>query len=192
MDARGGRAARSRCYDPSGEETTMTEQPTTANPYAPPAAHVEDVDASPAGALATRGSRLAAAIVDVIVAMVVWGIVAVITPLNIFRPDPTAGVTRNMLTAALGFVLFVAVHGYWLATQGQTLGKVVLKVRILRTDGSRASFARIVLARYLPTTVLASVPYIGPIYALVDSMVIFRESRSCLHDHIADTIVVKA
>jgi uncharacterized RDD family membrane protein YckC len=30
------------------------------------------------------------------------------------------------------------------------------------------------------------------LYGLIDSLLIFRESRRCLHDNIADTIVVKA
>jgi len=36
------------------------------------------------------------------------------------------------------------------------------------------------------------VPGIGQIYSIVDALLIFRQSRKCLHDNIADTIVVKA
>ena len=36
------------------------------------------------------------------------------------------------------------------------------------------------------------VPIVGAFYALVDCLLIFRESRRCLHDNIADTIVVTA
>ena len=36
------------------------------------------------------------------------------------------------------------------------------------------------------------VPFIGGVYALVDCLLIFRASHKCLHDNIADTIVVKA
>ena len=38
--------------------------------------------------------------------------------------------------------------------------------------------------------VIASVPLVGSLYALVDALLIFRSSRKCLHDTIADTIVV--
>jgi len=37
----------------------------------------------------------------------------------------------------------------------------------------------------------AFIPLFGQIDAIVNSLLIFRESRKCLHDNIADTIVVK-
>jgi uncharacterized RDD family membrane protein YckC len=33
---------------------------------------------------------------------------------------------------------------------------------------------------------------VGYVYPLIDTLMIFGESRQCLHDRIADTIVVKA
>ena len=92
----------------------------------------------------------------------------------------------------LGFILFLLIHGYLIATRGQTVGKALLKIRIVRSDGSPASFGRIVGLRYLTTSVLASIPIAGTIYGLVDALMIFRASRRCLHDNIADTIVVTA
>ena len=92
----------------------------------------------------------------------------------------------------VGFILFLLIHGYLIATRGQTVGKALLKIRIVRSDGSPASFGRIVGLRYLPTSVLASIPVIGTIYGLLDVLLIFRASRRCLHDNIADTIVVTA
>ena len=62
----------------------------------------------------------------------------------------------------------------------------------MRSDGSQASFARIVGLRYFTTSVLAPIPVVGSIYGLVDVLLIFRDSRRCLHDNIADTIVVTA
>ena len=35
------------------------------------------------------------------------------------------------------------------------------------------------------------VPLLGILYTIVDALFIFAESRQCLHDKIADTIVVK-
>ena len=40
--------------------------------------------------------------------------------------------------------------------------------------------------------VLAAIPGIGNLYALIDVLCIFREDRRCLHDLIADTNVVEA
>ena len=39
----------------------------------------------------------------------------------------------------IGFILFLVIHGYLLATRGQTVGKTLLKIRIVRSDGSPAS-----------------------------------------------------
>ena len=39
---------------------------------------------------------------------------------------------------------------------------------------------------------IALVPLVGWMYGLLDVLMIFRDSRKCLHDNIADTIVVKA
>ena len=163
------------------------------NRFAPPLAHVEDVAESGPGALASRGSRLGAAVIDVLIAMVTFGLVAWLTPINIFKPSPGSALWLMLLeNTVLGFVLFLAVHGYLLADRGQTVGKMLTKIRIVRSDGSKASFGRIVGMRYLPTSVLASVPVVGGLYGLVDTLMIFRASRRCLHDVIADTIVVTA
>lgn len=163
------------------------------NRFAPPQAHVEDVGTSAAGTLAERGTRLGAALIDVVIAMAVFGIAALVTPLNIFKVPAADGITSILLlNLALGFLAFIAVHGYLLATRGQTVGKALLKIRIVRSDGSRASFARLAGLRYLTTSVIAAIPVVGTFYGLADALFIFRASRKCLHDNIADTIVVKA
>ena len=164
------------------------------NRFAPPVAHVEDVVASGPGTLAGRGIRLGAALIDVAVAAVVFGLLAWLTPINLFQPpDPQVGFMMPLVkNVALGFVFFLVVHGYLLATRGQTVGKAILKIRIVRSDGSRASFGRLVGLRYLLNSALTMIPIAGTLYGLVDVLFIFRQARRCLHDLIADTIVVTA
>ena len=36
------------------------------------------------------------------------------------------------------------------------------------------------------------VPFIGGFYSIIDSLMIFGEQRRCIHDYIADTIVIRA
>ena len=60
------------------------------------------------------------------------------------------------------------------------------------SSGERATIGRLLGLRYLVGWVIAMIPFIGVIYSLLDCLLIFRESRQCLHDNIADTIVVKA
>jgi uncharacterized RDD family membrane protein YckC len=68
----------------------------------------------------------------------------------------------------------------------------MLGIRVVRRDGSHCGLARIFFARYLPVTLLGAVPFVGGLVSLVDALLIFRDDRRCLHDEIADTIVVKA
>ena len=53
-------------------------------------------------------------------------------------------------------------------------------------------FARIAGGLIHILLVIALIPVVGWLYGLVDALMIFRDSRKCLHDNIADTIVVKA
>jgi len=64
----------------------------------------------------------------------------------------------------------------------------MLGIRVVRTDGSPASLGRVIWLRNILNSVLGIVP----LYGLIDSLFIFAESRQCLHDKIADTIVIKA
>lgn len=163
--------------------------------YAPPGAHVEDVETAAEGeqALATRWQRLWAAIVDVVVALAAIWLLTVFTPWSPFNLNPGPDLwATGLVNLAIGFITFVVLHGYLLASRGQTIGKVALGIRIVRTDGSRASLGRLLGLRYGIGSAAMAIPVVGNVYAIVDALLIFRQSRRCLHDNIADTIVVKA
>ena len=96
------------------------------------------------------------------------------------------------LSMVLGGIALVVWNCVWLHQYGQTVGKRALGIRIVRSDGGRATLGRIFALRYLPVTLLGAIPYVGPLIGLVDVLLIFRDSRQCMHDQIADTIVVKA
>jgi len=80
----------------------------------------------------------------------------------------------------------------FVARYGQSIGKRICGIKVVRTDGSKASFWRIFLLRNLVNGIPSLIPIVSTIYFLVDSLMIFSESRQCLHDKIASTIVVKA
>lgn len=170
----------------------MSEAP-EANRFAPPAAHVEDVAVSVGGSvLAGRGTRLLAAIVDGLLAGAVLWCIALTTPFNAFQPDLRFGLMTVMIQNTLaGFVIFLILHGYLLHTRGQTIAKMLFKIRIVRSDGSKGSLARLAGLRYFVNSALALIPFVGWVYGLVDALLIFRDSRKCFHDTLADTIVVQ-
>ncbi|MGB3462986.1 RDD family protein [Rhodanobacter lindaniclasticus] len=167
------------------------------NPYAAPEATVDDVRAWDAQGLeerkASRGKRLGAALLDGAINLVwavpvFWGAVMAADVGKGIKPAaPTGGV---ML---LGFALLAAifvVNCVLLHRSGQTLGKRMLDIAIVRTDGSRMGLLRYIFIRVLPVGLLGAIPYIGWLASLVDPLLIFGNERRCLHDLIADTIVV--
>ena len=76
-------------------------------------------------------------------------------------------------------------------TRGQTVGKMLFKLRIVRTDGSQPDAWRLLGLRYGVGMLTNLNPIVAMVYGLLDCLLIFRESRKCLHDSIADTQVIK-
>ncbi|MGZ5193792.1 MAG: RDD family protein [Ramlibacter sp.] len=159
--------------------------------FAPPSAHVEDVEVDSGELqLADRGTRLGAAMIDGAIAFVLVWAVSLATPWNPLDAGADLCTPRIPQTLAY-FAAFVLLHGYLLAKRGQTIGKALLKIRIARTDGTAASLGRILGLRYGVIYLAYMVPLLGQAWGLLDPLLIFRRSKRCLHDSIADTIVVK-
>lgn len=168
------------------------DQPTHDARYAPPQATVADVaDVNDGPQLAGRVERLGAAILDTVFQSLVLWLVSVLTPYNPWASQGTGAWSFNPLGMAIGALIFVLLNGYLLATRGQTIGKVLLKLRIVRPSGEAVSPTRLAL-RYGAGFVAGLVMAVVWVYSLIDCLMIFRKSRRCLHDEIADTIVVKA
>jgi len=179
------------------QDSNKGKEAMETNPYAAPAAVVDDVAAWDAYDLenrkAGRGKRLGAALLDGLVniiwaAPVFWGATMVGDVNKGLKPAaPMVGV---ML---LGFALLVAifvVNCVLLHRHGQTIGKRALDIAIVRTNGNRMGLLRYIFIRVLPVSLLGAIPYVGWLVSLVDPLLIFGKDRRCLHDLIADTIVV--
>ena len=164
----------------------------TANPYAPPRAQVSDVaNAGDELELAGRGIRLGAFLLDALI-----GLILVYLPLimgGLFdnwgtgtapRISPIAG-----LLALIGVVVWIWFTVLYVARNGQTIAKKWLGIKVVRSDGSPASLGRIFWLRNVVNSLINSV---FGLYFIIDSLLIFSDSRQCVHDKIADTIVVVA
>jgi len=164
------------------------ESPQSAeNPYVPPATSLEKQTN-----LADRGTRFLASIIDGLIGM------AVTFPLMFFTGYLQRAVQQQVtmgeivLYTIAGFGIFLLIHGYLLATRGQTVGKYVVGIQIVDYPmGNLLSFGKLLGLRVLPVQLLAVVPFIGGLLVLVDVLFIFTEERRCLHDLIANTKVVK-
>lgn len=134
--------------------------------------------------LAERGDRFVANLVDnFILALPILGagILAAIFSRN------GGAVGFAFLLGALG-TLGVLGYQITLAQHGQSIGKRMRNIRVVRTDGSPASLGRILLLRNLVPAVIGS--FCG-IFGLVDVLLIFGDERRCLHDMLADTKVIQ-
>jgi uncharacterized RDD family membrane protein YckC len=143
--------------------------------------------------------RLAAGVVDALVLVSVFGILATIAALVMGHPLPrlgqigpdyvvdmavNGGVLAEVglaLLASLGFVYFFL----FTALRGQTFGKHLMKLRVIDAWGERPSLGRALVrtGAYLPSLALLA---LGLVWIGFD-----REKRG-LHDWIADTYVVRA
>ena len=159
------------------------------NPYAAPAtAELGPVasDHVDGGELAGRGQRLLASIIDTVLIIVVI-IVAVV--LGVISTDEKASKANELVGVLIAVVAHLAINGWLLHTQGQTLGKKLMGIRIVRGDGKPGSILDFYVKRTLPIQIIALIP-IGNFFSLIDALFIFRADRRCIHDQFAGTEVI--
>ena len=167
------------------------------NPYAPPQATVLDIaDPQASSSPADRGTRLGAAILDGIIFGVMVYLPVVMAAFMGGIAAGTAGDGGSLgaiLIGSLGVALIGFAVWCWLTIKfvkqnGQSIAKRLLAIKVVRTDGSPITLGRIFWMRNVVNGVISLIPF----YGLIDLLFIFSESRQCVHDKIADTIVVKA
>jgi uncharacterized RDD family membrane protein YckC len=161
------------------------------NPFAPPNAQVEDVPVDAGtSVLAGRWRRFFGSVIDGLLDFAVMWAVAFASP-SLFEQTEDVFFGFSLRNSVLAFVAWLLLNAYPLHTASQTWAKKMLGMRIVRLDRSPASFARIVGLRYGVPSLFSLMPVAAWVFALVDSLFIFRASRRCLHDSIAGTLVVR-
>jgi uncharacterized RDD family membrane protein YckC len=146
--------------------------------------------------IATIPSRILACIVDqcallICVAMGLLGVVWlakcgwVEDPLATWRTNGTLSTSAFVLMNSLSMMLVV---GQWLllSTSGQTIGKKLMMIRVVTTEGQVPGFMRAVVLRNWVRNLL----YLIPMSWLVDYLFILGESKRAGHDWISCTKVV--
>ena len=93
------------------------------------------------------------------------------------------------------FTIFLVINSLLLALRGQTIGKLLLGIKIVRLEGDRAGFWRIALIRIILFNVLVQssawfFPFLPGLLGLIDVLFIATSDRQCLHDKLADTTVI--
>jgi uncharacterized RDD family membrane protein YckC len=168
------------------------------NPYAAPAAVVGDIVGSDAADLesrkASRGKRLGAALLDGLVNLV-WMAPVIIGWTLQFKAS-REGLTVSHTSVVLYFLAFllglavIVVNCVMLHQSGQTIGKRALDIAVVRSNGEPVALSRYIVLRVLVLGLLGMIPVVGRFVGLIDALLIFGKERRCLHDLIADTIVV--
>jgi uncharacterized RDD family membrane protein YckC len=169
----------------------------TSDRYAAPRAAVHDIRDPEELELCGRAARLGAFFVDGIVGLLMIYlpalIVLVATGAADAAIDPSATIDVSVLGLAgllclCGFIAWSWVTAVLVARNGQTIGKRLLEIKVVRSDGSPASLGRIFWLRNFVNWLLSVIPF----YGLVDLLLIFGVRQQCIHDLLADTVVVRA
>jgi uncharacterized RDD family membrane protein YckC len=163
------------------------------NPYAPPRVAVRDVaDSGAEHELAGRGTRLVAVIFDsLIMGVMVYApffIVAIFMGgLGDSGQLNGAAVLTGLGLSSVGLIAWTWITIANVVRNGQTIAKMAMGIKVVRRDGSPVSLGRIFWLRNVVNILLGIIP----LYGLIDALLIFGETRQCVHDKLADTIVVR-
>ena len=162
------------------------------NIYQSPQSSVVDDDTGEL-TLASRWSRLGASIIDGVLMVVV--VMPLAFFLGAFEAIEQSGEMGIGPTIALGIAsigAFFLFNGYLLSTNGQTVGKKLMNIKIVDLNGNNMPFGRLIGMRYIPVWIVSYIPIVGSFTSLIDALFIFRADKRCVHDLIAGTQVVNA
>ena len=167
------------------------------NPYAAPA----DQGAGAAqpqfnnDALATRGSRLGAHMLDSLLcalAVLPLMVPGIILSGNASEGGPSFAGIAFVAASVLAMLCFQGYQWHLVATTGQSLAKRWLNIRIVNSYGDPPGFVHGVVLRSWLVGVLCMIPMVGSFVGIVDAVMIFGAEQRCLHDVIAGTRVVQS
>ena len=145
---------------------------------------------------ASRVKRFLGAVIDGILAGIAFAIGVVLTIglisggfINQHELESQSFNLDQMNALAATYFPFLALALFqWnlIATQGQSIGKKLLGMRIVTDGGQMPGFIFGVVLRNWVRFALSFIPFFG----LIDVLFIFGESRRCIHDYLAGTFVV--
>ena len=174
--------------DNSGEDQSNYETPATTS---------EEPGTPDGPELAGRGVRLGAYLVDSLILAIVFLVVVAsgfwMTFDDIIQMGTLPSMNDALQVTMLFIVVFMVINGYLLVMRGQTVGKLMLGIRIVDSaTGGKVSAAKVLGLRYIVFFGLQIIPVPGirELVSLFDAVFIFRDDRRCLHDLLAGTKVV--
>jgi uncharacterized RDD family membrane protein YckC len=166
--------------------------PYAQNPYAAPNAALVNASQQVVR-LATRGSRLGAFFLDGLIYVGPMFLALFLLGFNMRGSNPDQ-IFDDVFTGWIGLVGLWAigvlvVNCVFLHQNGQTIAKKILGIKVIQVDGNRVELWRFFFLRYLPVALMGSV--LSIFATILDGIFIFGNEQRCLHDLIANTIVVE-
>jgi uncharacterized RDD family membrane protein YckC len=190
------------------------QAPYAQAPYGPAGYGAPPSGPGEAGALASRGLRLAAGLIDSFI-VGIFNVPVVLFAIRWDRMREVAETGRSLdnpldaynlprllagyvVMALLGVAYYTVQHALW----GRTIGKRAVGIRVVRTDGTAASWGQIIarqgfvfLASAVTTALTFLVPFgglFGFVALLDNAWILWDRDRQAVHDMVAGTVVVRA
>ena len=131
--------------------------------------------------------RLVATIIDAFIVFVLQFLLGSLLALAGFAAAGQQGSAGNIaiLVQLFGFALSFVYYVVFTGHCGQTPGKMALRIKVIRRDGSPLSYGRAAF-REIPAKFIS-----GIIFGIGYLMVAFDDQKQGLHDRMADTYVIK-
>lgn len=156
---------------------------TASEPPRPLCAQCVDAPAE----LADPAARLAAHLIDTALLL---GPLALAAAFDVLARNDALQSLRFGL-AGLSACATTGLSLHWMHRDGQSIGKRLLGLQVLQSDGTRASLGQLVWRRNVLPALLTLVPGLGQLFAIANPLFALGPERQCLHDRLADTLVVK-
>ncbi|CAB9539257.1 hypothetical protein BROOK1789B_469 [Bathymodiolus brooksi thiotrophic gill symbiont] len=140
--------------------------------------------------LASRWSRLWASLLDALIILIIAMPIIYFTNGfdNIFKG--TIPATYVLFLVVIQIVVFIALNGKLLLNKGQTIGKMVLNIKIVTLTGELPSVKQHLIKRFGVYLLTSQIPFIGQFLAMINVLMIFGKKKRCAHDYFAGTMVV--
>lgn len=144
--------------------------------------------------MATIGRRFGAIFIDGLITMIPVMVIAflVLLPLGMIEAQegmeelpPALAIFGNIFVSIAAAAIYILYEGLMLSSGGQTVGKRVMKVKVVTAEGGDITTGQ-AWGRAASRQILGIVPCLG----LIDYLVAFGQERTTIHDMMAKTRVV--
>lgn len=143
--------------------------------------------------LASPGKRLVARIIDVaiIVAVAVFLAIAGIVTLGSSADDSAVALFAGLGGVVFFFLLFLVYEPTFIALKGQTLGKMAMRIMVVRADDGEVPGWGKSIGRWILPGLLSVIPVVGGLLVLIVYLsLLWDDRRQGWHDKMGTTVVI--